>query len=187
MFTKSVFTAILLALLFQGCSKSKEENRTENANAMISTNEYVLSTITHKQAVVAKKDEGFIVNGAEDKVVIFDIFATWCPPCRAEATHLTSLQKKYKDNLIVIGITVEDAISDAKLKQFAQDNNAKYMLVNSNENKRLIKDITTRLQVGNNFPIPLMAMYKDGKLINKYIGATQEEFIESDIKRALGK
>lgn len=187
MFTKSAITAILLVLLFQGCSKSKEENTTENANAMMSTNEYVLSTINQKQAVVAKKDEGFILNGAENKVVIFDIFATWCPPCKAEATHLTSLQNKFKDDLVVIGITVEDAVSDAKLKQFAQDYDAKYILVNSNENRRLIKDITSKLQVGNNFPIPLMAMYKDGKLINKYIGATQEEFIESDIKRALGK
>jgi len=32
-----------------------------------------------------------------------------------------------------------------------------------------------------------MAMYKDGVLINHFVGATQEEFIESDIKRALGK
>ena len=31
-----------------------------------------------------------------------------------------------------------------------------------------------------------MAMYLDGKLINHYVGAIEEEFIESDIKRALG-
>ena len=32
-----------------------------------------------------------------------------------------------------------------------------------------------------------LRMYKNGVLINHYVGATQEEFIESDIKNALGK
>jgi len=31
-----------------------------------------------------------------------------------------------------------------------------------------------------------MAMYKNGKLINHYVGATEEEFIDSDIRNALG-
>jgi hypothetical protein len=30
-----------------------------------------------------------------------------------------------------------------------------------------------------------MALYLDGKVINHYIGEVQEEFVESDIKRAL--
>jgi len=41
------------------------------------------------------------------------------------------------------------------------------------------------LQLGERFPIPMMAMYKDGELIQHYIGAVEEEFIESDIKQAL--
>jgi hypothetical protein len=32
-----------------------------------------------------------------------------------------------------------------------------------------------------------MAMYKDSKLINHFVGMVEEEFIESDIKQALGK
>ena len=63
---------------------------------------------------------------------------------------------------------------------------AQYTLVNSKENRRLVDDIATSLEVGDRFPIPLMAMYLDGKLVNHYVGAIEEEFIESDIKRALG-
>jgi hypothetical protein len=33
----------------------------------------------------------------------------------------------------------------------------------------------------------MMVMYKDAKIVNYYLGATEEEFIESDIKQALGK
>jgi len=58
---------------------------------------------------------------------------------------------------------------------------AQYTLVNSKTNRRLIDDIAKNLEVGDRFPIPLMAMYLDGKLVNHYVGAIEEEFIESDI------
>src|SRR5690606_17903604 len=111
----------------------------------------------------------------------------WCPPCRAAATHLSSLQEKYKDDLVVIGITIEDNISNEKLKEFADTYKAKYALVNSKQNRLLSNAIVKELNLGERYPIPLMVLYKDGKLVNYFVGATQEEFIDSDIKNALGK
>jgi len=110
MFKKSIlFISILSTLLFQGCSNDEKEN-IESANAMLSVNEYILTGLDSKQYIVTKKGDGFVLEGAKGKVVIFDIFATWCPPCKAAAVHLSSLQKKYKDDLIIIGITIEDNI-----------------------------------------------------------------------------
>lgn len=112
--------SILSAILFQGCSDNKE--KTENAqsvNQLVSTKEYVLTGIDQKQYVVKKEGAGFILEGANDKIVIFDIFATWCPPCRAVAPHLSSLQEKYKEDIIVIGVTIEDNIQNSKLQEFA--------------------------------------------------------------------
>jgi len=183
-------TSILLALLtfslfFQACSNEDKSN-THKANNMLATNEYVLSDLNNTQLIAQKKNAGFSLDKAEGKVIIFDIFATWCPPCRAAASHLSSLQEKYKDNLVIIGITIENDIANEKLLEFRKMYNANYTLVNSKENRRLVNDIAKSLEVGERFPIPLMAMYLDGKLINHYVGAIEEEFIESDIKRALG-
>jgi thiol-disulfide isomerase/thioredoxin len=184
-------TLVAISLLFNACSKNEEQNSdakgVEEANSMLSTNEFILTSLDKKQYVIKKESAGFSLDGAKGKVVIFDIFATWCPPCQAEASHLTSLQKKYKDSLVVLGITVEQNIPNDKLQTFKKEFNADYTLVNSNENSRIIDAIATKLNVGNNFGIPLMAMYKDGKLINFYQGAVEEEFLESDIKQALGK
>jgi len=179
-------TLVLFTLLFSACSK-ENENVQEEANAMLSTNEFTLTSLAKKQYTFTKSQDGFLLKGNKDKVIILDIFATWCPPCQAEASHLASLQKKYKDSLVVLGITVEDGVADAKLENFRDRYNANYVLVNSNENGRMIDAIAEKLQLGRNFGIPLMAMYKNGKLINYYQGATEEEFIESDIKKALGK
>ncbi len=183
MLKKSIYATVLVIMfLLQGCSSDKQEN----ANDLIATNEYVLTSLKNEQFIVKKEGNNFILNNAKGKVVIFDIFATWCPPCQASASHLTSLQEKYKDNLIIIGATVEDGIENAKLLEFRKTYDAKYTIVNSTENRRFVDAVAYSLNLGDRFPIPILAMYKDGVLINHYIGAIQEEFIESDIKRALG-
>lgn len=41
------------------------------------------------------------------KVVIVDIWGTWCPPCKAEIPHFIQLQDAYKDDLAIVGITYE--------------------------------------------------------------------------------
>jgi len=185
--SKLLITSTLLSftLLFQACSSNEE--KTQNANAMVSTNEYVLTELNKTQYVAVKTSTGFKVNGAEGKVILLDIFATWCPPCQAEATHLTSLQEKYKDDLLILGITVEEGIENSKLEAFRSKFDAQYPLVNSDQNRRFVNAVATQLNIGRNFGIPLMALYKDGKFVNFYQGATEEEFIESDIKKALGK
>lgn len=180
-----LFISVVSTLMFQGCSKEKEKQ--SNVNEMVSAKEYKLSGIDQKEYVVKKEGKGFVLKGSEEKILILDIFATWCPPCRAAATHLSSLQEKYKNELMVIGITIEDNIENSKLTEFANTYNAKYTLVNSAQNKRIMGEIVKELELGERFPIPTMAMYKDAKLINFYVGATEEEFIESDIKKTLGK
>jgi len=42
------------------------------------------------------------------KVVLLDFWTTWCPPCRADGPVLNTLQKKYVDDLAVIGISVSE-------------------------------------------------------------------------------
>jgi thiol-disulfide isomerase/thioredoxin len=41
------------------------------------------------------------------QVVVVEFWATWCPPCRTSIPHLTGMQKKFKD-AVVVGITDEE-------------------------------------------------------------------------------
>jgi len=52
------------------------------------------------------------------KVVLIDFWATWCPPCRESIPELNDLQKKFKENLVVIGISnePEKTIADFRTK-----------------------------------------------------------------------
>jgi len=183
---KILSTLVAFTLLFGGCSSDKKAESVADANAILATNEIVLTGLDKKQYVIQKKAAGFTLDGAASKVLLIDIFATWCPPCQAEASHLASLQSKYKDSLVILGVSIEDGIEDVKLQAFREQFGASYALVNSGTNAKMIEAVATKLKIGRDFGIPLMALYKDGILINYYQGAVEEEFIESDIKKALG-
>ncbi len=188
MLKKSILPILFsLSLLFTGCNNDEKIKTIDKANSVVSTGEYILTSTDNKQFTVKREKDGFLVKEAKGKIVIFDIFATWCPPCKAVATHLTSLQKKYKNDILVIGITIEDGITNEKLEMFKKENNLDYILVNSSQNRAVITEIADELKLGGRFPIPIMAIYKDGKYVVHYVGAVEEEFIDSDIKKALGK
>ena len=59
------------------------------------------------------------------KVVLVNFWATWCPPCLAEIPDLIALQNKYRDRLVVIGIS-EDEISPEVVKRFATERKINY-------------------------------------------------------------
>src|SRR5215470_2810979 len=55
----------------------------------------------------------------KSKVILLNFWATWCGPCRSEIPDLVELQNKYKDQLQIIGLVVDDDDEDA-VKRFAE-------------------------------------------------------------------
>ncbi len=173
--------AVSMVLILGGCGDSSQND------SLVSTSSYELIDLKQNVYNVMKTGKEFRVQGIEDKVIIFDIFATWCPPCRASAPNLASLQKNYQDKVKVIGILVEEEKTNAYVQRFVDTYGADYVISNSEDNKALSRALGSATGIGQGFPIPLMVMYYKGKYINHYIGVVPEEMIESDIKRALGK
>ena len=48
------------------------------------------------------------------RVVLVEIWATWCPPCRPTLSWLGELKKKYGDDLAVVALTIESDEADVK-------------------------------------------------------------------------
>jgi thiol-disulfide isomerase/thioredoxin len=62
------------------------------------------------------------------KVTIFNFWATWCPPCRAEIPDLIKLQEQYKDQLIIIGVSSDEGPTEV-VSRFAADYKINYPIV----------------------------------------------------------
>jgi thiol-disulfide isomerase/thioredoxin len=172
---------LTLSLFFSGCGEDTGEE------ALVSTATFKLLDTSGKSYTVEKRGSNFTLDAGNDKVVLFDIFATWCPPCRAEVRHLGNLQKKYGDNLIIMGITIEDDVSNDEIEKFKEKFKGEYLISNKADNQSLSRAIASTIGVGQQFPIPLMVLYKKGKYVTHYVGATPEEMIDADIAQALGK
>lgn len=47
------------------------------------------------------------------KYVMIDVWATWCPPCRAEIPALKKLEQQFKDkNIVFVSISCDQKIAD---------------------------------------------------------------------------
>ena len=100
------------------------------------------------------------------KVLIVDLWATYCPPCRQEIPHLVEIAKEYKSKGVeVIGLTNENPETDAELvKQFSEAFNINYPIGWADEEMQ-IGLMRGRAAIPQTFIIG-----RDGKVIKHYVG-----------------
>lgn len=111
----------------------------------------------------------------ENKVVVLNFFATWCPPCRDEIPDFVELVNEYGDkNLAIIGISMDKG--DARtLVDFAKGFNINYPI--------LIDDGLVSNTYGPIRSIPTTFIIdKKGNIVQKIIGSRSKSDFEKIIK-----
>lgn len=184
---KILFISILTLLILSGCSNNKnsienEEKAQNEAEATVikKDKQLVLTDTAGKTIKVKQLENGFIFEGYENKIVLINFFATWCPPCKAEIPHLNNLQEKYSEDIKILSILLEGSKSNEEVIDFMKENEIKFTITNSQENFELAK------KVGGVQSIPFMLIYdRKGNYSQHYTGAIHEEMIEADIKKIL--
>jgi thiol-disulfide isomerase/thioredoxin len=112
------------------------------------------------------------------KIILLNFWATWCGPCRAEIPALVELQKKYADDLVVLGFSVDDPVD--KLKPYATEYKINYpVLVGSGREE--VQDA-----FGPLWGIPVSVFIaRDGTIHKKHSGIGTKEQFEQEIKSLL--
>ena len=181
-FKKMVYFAICVILLF-GCdskvktdAKDKLVKETQSEFQLITTKKEILNLIVSEDNIKFKE--------YENKVVLLNFFATWCPPCKAEIPHLNNLVKKFKGKFKVIAINLGgvNGLSTPSdiLDEFINANDIQYPVINHKSNVAFSKAVGT-IRI-----IPTMFLYdRKGKKIQKFVGIVPEEMMEIDILNAL--
>lgn len=75
------------------------------------------------------------------KVVMVDVWATWCGPCRKELPHLKQLEKEMKEkDIVFIGVSLDETKNHAKWKQFLKDEQLPGIQLFAGSNSKIAKD-----------------------------------------------
>jgi thiol-disulfide isomerase/thioredoxin len=108
------------------------------------------------------------------KVVLLNFWATWCGPCKAEIPGFVRLQEKYRDQLVIIGYSVDDTAE--KAKAYAAEYKMNYPIL-LGEGREDVQDA-----YGPIWGIPAsFIISKDGKVCRKHMGIAPEAVFEKEV------
>lgn len=119
------------------------------------------------------------------KVMIVDIWGTWCPPCRAEIPHFVELDKQFKEKgLQIVGLNKEQArdaeTASKTVKDFCDENGVTYPCA-------LISDeVMEQVPDFQGFPTTLF-IDRTGKVRLKVVGARGPEFLQGVVETLLAE
>ena len=163
----SVLSLIISSL--SGCTntgaapeiKQKEPSQAKNSG-------YPPAPTSMMQATLTKLDGStFKLADYQGKVLIVNVWATWCGPCRQEIPELVELQKELKDKgFEVIGLNLDEAEDAEMIKEFGKEMSVNYDLVKGDE--QLFVEF---LKVSKKNAIPQSFLIdRDGKLLGVFVG-----------------
>jgi thiol-disulfide isomerase/thioredoxin len=113
------------------------------------------------------------------KVVLVNFWATWCPPCRAEIPDLIKLQDKYRDKLVILGVSEDEEIPPQDVKKFATEQKMNYVVAMSTpELSKIFKGVSalpTTFVIG-----------PDGKIQQRHVGMLNAETAELETRYLSG-
>lgn len=120
------------------------------------------------------------LSGFKGKVILINFWATWCPPCRAEIPGLVKLQSAYRDDLVVVGLLVQDPIGK-RTKPFGSAMKMNYPVLDANDRS----DIENAFG-GPFWGIPATILIgRDGRFATKHADIATTEELETEIRSLL--
>lgn len=191
---KIVFMLSFCVMILTGCSQSDVSSEPSFKPYKVG-DEIELTSVVGAKATLVRSEHGFKLKGS-DKIVMIDIFGTYCVPCQKEAPHLMDYQLKNSEDFMLIGLIHFEKISDKDVvENFSKKYNAYYFIANSDENARIVDQILKDIDYKHALQIPFKVVFKngvyqiltdtlEGKQGNKfYLGSISTDVISKDISR----
>jgi thiol-disulfide isomerase/thioredoxin len=126
-----IFLAVALSA-FTACRGGSGGSTGDNtvANGATKKSEYPAMPAALMQAEYkGTEGEKFKLEDYKGKVVLVNLWATWCGPCRNEMPHLVEMQNTYRDKgFEILGLDVDENETPEMVKEFAEKMKLNYTL-----------------------------------------------------------
>lgn len=201
---KKLISLIMIATLFllMGCGSGAESSGMATAikETYKEGDKVELKSVSGAKLTLLRKNGGFVIEDDESKIVLIDIFGTFCAPCQEEAPSLMDFQLQNSDNVMLIGLNFFEEVSDEYVvENFAAKYNAYYFITNSPLNKKLVATILQDIKYKETLQVPFKVVLKEGKYQNVtdiygkkpenkfYIGKVDLDIIQQDIDKLMAQ
>ncbi len=138
----------------------------------------ILAKPTHAEQIQTLdiKEFSAIISNNKNKVIVVNVFATWCPACRTEIPNIVKIYKEYIGKPVVfIGLSVDHNFQ--KLKNYIKEEQVNFPVYSAG------KSITSMLRVS---AIPHNIIYnKNGDIVLNSAGVMPEDELKKSIEQYL--
>ena len=161
---KSIFAALACAIFLAGCGEDETAKAPVKIEGYKTGEEIALKSVFGKELTLKRVDGGFVIKGDEDKILMFDIFGTFCPPCQKEAPDLTKFQIDNLNDFTIVALThFENVTNEYVVENFAQKYNAFYFISNDiKTNDKLSAQILGDIKYERLESVPIKMVLKGG-------------------------
>ena len=169
---KTLMYSVLLMIsvvLLAGCGAKSNSDNNSGAVGKVPAYNFKLKTLDGKTVTL---------DDFKGKVLIVDVWDTWCPPCKAEIPHFIELYSKYKSKGLEILGVAGGRYGEEAVRKFIQEYGINYR--NAIATPEFIQGFGGIRNIPTTFVID-----KQGRIYQKYVGYRDKEVFETDIKAIL--
>lgn len=181
-FKQAVFFVILSAVLsvFVGCRSSSPAAQ---ESASFPKGDYPPAPAEIMRAELTKTDgTPFKIEDYKGKVVLINLWATWCGPCKAEMPELVKIQDENRDKgFEIVGLNIDDEEDAEMIKAFGEQMGLNYQLAKGEFSLgREFLKISKMDAIPQSFLID-----REGRLVGVFIGGGKSSVdkIKSNVAR----
>lgn len=192
---KKVIILTILSILTFGCggNKTAENSTVSSPNAANTTNTATApkkdsSNLKVMPSEIMQADmkspdgKTFKLADTKDKVLLVNMWATWCMPCVKEMPEIDKLNSEMGDKMQAISITaVDDDNSEAQIKSFLKSKNFTYQQGVADEKTW---NAMAEFSKADGIPINFIVT-KDGKITKILIGGRKYDEFKAAVEEAL--
>ena len=129
-FYRLVLTPLCITGIFLAAACNKSQVEPDAQNSTDSSKRHSESALKDAPdfTLTRMNGESFTLSNHFGKVIVLNIWATWCPPCREEIPDFIELQNEMKEDVLFVGVSI-DQEGWEKVRPFAKEFNINYPIV----------------------------------------------------------